>query len=284
MALLPSAAILFMLVTSGAARPLAPPIEPADSPQVCSSLPGTEALAESAPRFVIVGEIHGTDQVPRLFGDIACVVARRRSVIVALEFDERSDEDVAHFLASPGDDAAVSRLLRSDIWARDMADGRSSIAMLTLLRRLRDWRAAGWVVEVHGTQPRVSGRLDQHYYELAMADRWASLADTHPNSVVLILVGSLHARLVRQPGMMFAPAASHLLPTDVVSLQSEPATGSAWNCQQDGCAPHPLAGKGTHKPAYIRVLPTITDGFNGVFSVGTSLTASAPAIETVGAR
>lgn len=284
MALLPSIAILFMLATSGAARPLTPPVGRADDPQVCASLNGSEDLAERAPRFVIVGEIHGTDQVPRLFGDVACVVAKRRPVVIALEFDERTDVDVAQFLASSGDDAAVERLLRSDIWARDMADGRSSMAMLTLLRRLRDWRAAGRVIEVHGTQPRASGRLDQHYYELAMADRWASLADTHPNSVVLILVGSLHAHLVRQPGMMFAPAASHLPAADVLSLQSEPATGSAWNCQQDGCGPHSLSGKGTHKSAYVRALPTITDGFNGVFSVGTSLTASPPAIGPVSAR
>jgi hypothetical protein len=39
----------------------------------CSPIPGAELLwARSEPRFVLVGEMHGTNETPAVFRDLVC--------------------------------------------------------------------------------------------------------------------------------------------------------------------------------------------------------------------
>jgi len=107
----------------------------------------TERLAKIANgegvRFLILGEIHGTKEIPALVADAACAISRTRPVVVALEIHTRAQADIDAYLASDGGEAARNLLLDGPAWAIRTADGRSSQAMLDLIETLRVLRQEG---------------------------------------------------------------------------------------------------------------------------------------------
>jgi len=252
---------------------------PAKAAASCNPVPGArEIIAGTAKiRFLIIGEIHGTNETPALVADLACEIGRGRPVTVALEFPLTSATALNRYLASDGATLFRRQLLRSPIWARSMADGRSSKAMFELIERLRQLRASGAWIRLVAFQPSEMSNLDQHYYDLAMAANWARIADETPDNLNLILVGQVHAgkRAVRQ--YPFAPAASHLPSADVLSFRGEAIEGAAWNCQEDGCGAHTLAGA-PGKERSIARFASETDGFDGAYSIGPRYSASEPVL------
>lgn len=248
----------------------------ADAVDKCRSVPGLNDLLDGQQiRFLIVGETHGTNETPALIGDLACNIAMVRPVTVALEFDSAATPALNSYLQSDGGDEAKRALLRSAIWDRSIADGRSSKAMFGLVDRLRQLRKGGAKIRIAAFQPNDLRNLDQYYYELAMASDWAKIADSAPDSLNLILVGEIHASKERDGGYPFAPAASHLKSMDTWSLRAEPEGGTAWNCQEDGCRVHALSGRAAKGP-YITRFPVERGGFNGIYSVGRPYSASEP--------
>ena len=242
----------------------------------CPAVAGVEALTQDTRKFVIVGEMHGTAEVPRLFGDLVCTFAKTQPVAIALEFSKTSTPALQKYLASTGSDQDRRELLKAPMWDKSLADGRSSTAMLVLLDRLRQLRAAGMQIRIYATQPDAGLTMDQHYYELMMASEWVRIASANANARVLVLVGNIHAKLRRPANLAFAPAATFLIETDTLSLDAESSGGSAWNCQKDGCGAHKLSGV-VRKPAFVGLLLSSTEGHNGTYSVGSPFTASPPA-------
>ncbi len=51
-------------------------------------------------------------------------------------------------------------LLKNSMWDKSLADGRSSTAMLALLNRLREMRAAGMQIQIYATQPDAAFTMD----------------------------------------------------------------------------------------------------------------------------
>jgi len=252
---------------------------PIEATASCKPIDGAREMAAgtSKIRFLIIGEVHGTNEIPALFGELACEIARGRSITVALEFPATSAIALNKYLSSNGDAQSRNLLLRSPIWQRSTADGRSSKAMLALIERLRQLRASGAKIRLAGFQPTDVVNLDQHYYELAMASNWSRIADEAPESLNLILVGQIHAIKSPSQQLPFAPAASHLKPADVLSLRSEPISGEAWNCREEGCGVHVLSGT-PGEAQYVARFAAETGGFDGVYSIGTRYSASEPAL------
>lgn len=57
------------------------------NPVQCPSLPGVEFLiSQPQLRFIIVGEQHGTAEVPAMFGDLVCHLASSWKIVVGIEF------------------------------------------------------------------------------------------------------------------------------------------------------------------------------------------------------
>lgn len=253
--------------------------------QPCPELQGIERLvyAEKA-RFIFFGELHGTAEIPELFGDAVCHLSAGRPVTVAFEMSSRHQESVKMYLESQGAPADVEALLKSDIWNPSWVDGRSSKAMLALMERLRKMRSDGARLDVALFQPSGSARLHQDYYELSMAYNLARLADQAPDNLIAVLVGSVHA--AKAPSALtrdLTPAASHLPKEDVISLRFENGGGSAWNCRASGCGPSSLPVT-RPTPRRVTVLTSSADAFDGTFSVGAPTTASPPASEARGDR
>jgi hypothetical protein len=195
-------AILLALLLLGTA---APPVRPA-SP-ACAPVPGAAPLLAMAERrYFIVGELHGTVEIPSLFGDLVCEGAAGGPVIVGLEMPEESQAAFDAWLASDGGPESRAALLTERFWR--FHDGRASEAMLGLLERLRAMRAAGAPIRLLAFVPIVARAATQTPYEQAMAANWRRALADAPGARLLVLVGSIHSRIALYRD--FEPAAMHL--------------------------------------------------------------------------
>ena len=84
-------------------------------------------------KVILVGEMHGTKTVPELFANIVAAVADKKTKTLAvLEITQSSQTSIDEFLKT--NDEAVLR--KEPFFTRDFQDGRSSKAMVQLLKKL----------------------------------------------------------------------------------------------------------------------------------------------------
>lgn len=252
------------------------------APQTCESFPGVDAviaLAAEGKRFIIVGEKHGTEQAPRLFGTLICGISRRRPVNVFLELHAGSTTAVQVYIESDGSGPARQAFLANEIWDPRYADGRNSRAMFELVESLRRLKQAGAPIRVFGTQPDYPTLRPQFYSELGRANGWATLAVAHPEGVNLILVGTAHAALRDNDDLGFYPAAAHLRPEDVLSIGPLQEGGAQWalNLSDTG---QPLVGisalPGRPGRRGIVMLGNSASGWNATYAFGEPARPSPP--------
>jgi hypothetical protein len=232
--------------------------------------------------MLLVGEIHGTNEIERAFGDLVCQAASAGTPVwVGLEIPTDEQSAVAAFLASRGSSCDRRKLLEESFW-NDSKDGRSSQAMLDLLDRLREFKNAGLQIHV---VPFVPAAFDAHDYEAVLAKALLAVWDKHPHDQFLILVGNAHGRSVNQSmqGKPLPSMAGNLRRANpaLIALRATYAGGTAWNCLQEStgelkCGPHPSGGTDAGNVPSIRLnkVPD-ADGYAGTFYVG-QITASPP--------
>ena len=228
----------------------------------CRPISGTaELLARPGLRFVLVGEIHGTAETPAIFGDLVCAaVDSGRQVVVGLE------RPVAEQAAMDAGD--WTRLVAMRGW--HIFDGRSSAAMLELVKSLHGMKVA----EVVAFDPGGSGNAERN---AGMAKELRAAADRHPEALVIVLTGNLHASKKAIAGFGDYPFMAMLLPAEAtVSLYAADRGGTAWTQTNGECGGHAMKSPGgeTREVAF-RKAPMA--GYDGVLSTGVVSTASPPA-------
>ena len=99
--------------------------------------------AISQVKVVLLGEIHGTQEIPRFAGDTVCgFVKRGQPIILALEIPRNEQPRIDAYVESSGDAAARLALVDADFW-RKTPDGRATVAMAHLIERVRSLKSAG---------------------------------------------------------------------------------------------------------------------------------------------
>jgi hypothetical protein len=245
------------------------------------SIPGLEAAVKPGT-LALFGDIHGTAEIPAFVGDMASSLARQQRVHVGLELPVAETLSLQAFLSS-GDDQA---LRQSAMWTRAYQDGRTSEAVLALLRRLRDARKSGLSIEVFFFADQDRLGIDRR--DEAMAENIALERSRAPSDIYLVEVGNLHAKTSvgapwdpskRWMGFYLAAREHRVLTFDV---RAPP--GNAWICssaKEESCG---VIKVGTYgqldtsvgaKRAVILRQGTL-DGYDGTFMVE-RLTASRPA-------
>lgn len=293
-----------MILLAALALAAAPVIE-AGPLERCDPPPGWDKVAARNTRFVVFGEVHGTNEAPAFVGDVACALAfQGERLLVAIELDTGVNAALQAAWAQP-DDRFPAALRR--IWPAGRNDGVGSEAMLALLLRLHRLRTGGRAIDVvafngNVTQERTgpfASLPGQGQHEAAQVENIRA-ADAGRYDHVLVLTGNLHARKqpVTRGGVTFEPMAMRLAPAAAVtSLAMRTAGGTTWSCQLKpgctftpgrplpegamSCAGHAIAASGTLAgPAGIGLgnAPGTTPdtAYDGYFWLG-RVTASPPA-------
>lgn len=255
----------------------------------CNPIPSVESVLDIPNvRWIVTGELHGTSEMPEAFGDLVCAEARgKRKIIVALEHPVTEQAQLDEYFSSNGDETAKDQLLSYPIWHSEMQDGRTSGAYLALLDRLRLMKKQSMIGRVIAIQP--SGKsLSAADYEAEMA-RIVQEASASPDDLVVVLIGSIHARMTTfttREGVTYMPMAGLLPHDETVTLDMSGMGGSAWNCTipkdatgKSGvvCATHPVAPPHKTYPPGIALIRDNNAAYSGYFNLGTPLTASLPA-------
>lgn len=244
---------------------------------------GTDAAADrvmaaaGAHRLIVIGEMHGTREIPALVSELARRYARQGPLRVALEVSRDEQADLNAYLNSSGGRARRTALSRRPYWNVDLAssDGLRTEDALDLIESLRQLRAQGRDVAVVAfdlaTQARPQtdardGKTRARDRDRSMAQYLRAAHADLPRGRILVLTGNVHAML-RAPNARFqAPMAGHLLDLAPYTVNVAAREGAFWACQAGkACGPvpiktttdsGPLALDDTHH--YLLVLPRFT--------------------------
>jgi hypothetical protein len=248
-------------------------------PAEARPISGLEVLTPGM--LVLFGDIHGTAEIPAFVADAACFLAQkqRQRVHVGLEIPASETPALRAFLAT-GDDHA---LRSGSFWTRSYQDGRSSEAVLGLLRTLRDARQSGLPVEIFFFDD--PDRLGLDRRDEAMAENIAAERIRAPADIYLVEVGNLHAKSTI--GAPWDPTrrwmASYLKAHEqgLLTLDVRAPRGTAWVCSGDkaescGVIKTGMARDVPAGSAGRAVLLQSSDGYDGVYELE-RMTASRPA-------
>lgn len=206
--------------------------------------------------ILLVGEVHGTREMPAAFGDLAChAVADGHEVLIGLEMTSDQQAGVDAYLGSEGDDAAREALLKHSHWAT--RDGRSSGAMLALLERVRLLKQSGKNVTVFmfdSQAEKTSQARDRTMAELA-----AKALRRQGDAVALLLSGNIHTLTTKSVpwDAGYEPMGLHLKREfpQAISVLAAHSGGQAWICQPDKCGEFEMPGKPANATRGIRPAP-----------------------------
>jgi hypothetical protein len=237
----------------------------------CTEIPGT-AQVMTAGRIVMVGEVHGTNEMPAAFLRLVCGALRRgQAVSVGLEmFDP--DGALAAYMASSGGAAARQALLAGRHW-NGMRDGRSSMAWLGMIETLRSMRVRGLPIGVF-----VLNDLSfKGSYDQVMAARLRQERTAHPDALILSYTGNVHSML-KIAAPFPAPVGALLADLKPVSIELSAAAGQAWFCRGAGeCGVGDWPAAPENGPLHVARPSPRTGVYTLQLNVG-RITASPPAV------
>lgn len=263
----------------------------------CAPIAGAgEVLRADAPPITILGEFHGTQEMPRFAGDLVCQSLKAGyKTVLALEYGDEEDARIQTFLNAADRNSARQEFLTGKGWTNDFTDGRASRAMLGLIEQMGVYQKSGYDVEIRTFKPS-EGEYEElvpdnptQGYELRMSEKILEVSKHGEKTIVL--VGNMHAKRGKAswPGQAeYDAAATHLLETDAITFDARYLSGTSWTClmgeagEGNKCGENEIRGfevKNEYvKPEYsqgIAIDPNLKN-YNGTFFVG-KITASPPA-------
>lgn len=256
-------------------RPGVAQAEPA-APRDCAPLMGVETLLAPG-KTVLVGEIHGTEQVPQWAGDLVCLALQKKlSVTVSLEMDSDETPRLVAYLRSPGKPADRARLLAGRFWNVPFQDGRSSRAVFALLERLRRFAAAGLPVRVlaDDVPTGLPHNRDEYMAHVLHEER-----ELHPSDLLLAVGGMNHMWTLSE--FPHRGAGYHLESwgVPVTPLRVMASGGKHWQCGGGECIwDIEIRSESRGPRVFVEMYPERRQGFDGTLYVG-NVTPSEPAAD-----
>ena len=240
-----------------------------------------EALVKHRGRLVVLGETHGTREVPALVGELVCHLSEHGRVLVGLEIPRWLNEDIVAFV-----DGRIGSevLLVAEYWQTAIQDGRQSRAMLHLLRRLGEVAAMDREVETRGFDDAEmffeGERAPEHTRDELMARNVLRYRGEIAHDFVLVLAGKFHAGRFSSP----EPSMATLLPKrETLTVDIQFLRGDAWNCRGRKCGIHAFPSREGTSPL-LRLNGTSSGPFDATIMLAEA-SASPPAVgERAGAK
>ncbi|HEY9403360.1 MAG TPA: hypothetical protein VIQ24_11905 [Pyrinomonadaceae bacterium] len=208
---------------------------------------------------------------------------------MGLEIPFGEQAAVDRFLNSGGGAAAEAQLTEGAFWRPIRQDGRTSVAMLRLIGRVRILRASGYKVRIvaYDSKP---GTPSQER-DRVMAQNLAAEAGHEPKSLLVVLSGNVHTRLTRGVSWNseYEPM-GYLLTKSIpgsriTSLNMSHEGGEAWGCRSPSpdseevtCAPYSYRSQVGATAWSVKLAVAQGAPFSGAYGVG-RITASPPVKE-----
>jgi erythromycin esterase-like protein len=224
--------------------------------------------------IVVLGEMHGTVEVPALAARIVRTAAAHGAVVLGLEIPDDLQPAIDAFVTATDHATARAALLGTPHMFWGWQDGRSSDAMIALVADVRALRAAGRDASVICFDGGFATAEDR---DAGMARSVIAARAARPDAAIVVLCGNLHARTssLRWMGGHLRASCAPLLSLNVVD-----AGGSCWAIRGEHEPPGilELRGSRSHHDGPLVTLFAARDehGYDGELFAGT-LTASPPA-------
>lgn len=197
-------------------------------------------LQRAKSKLIIVGELHGTSQIPELVLDMVRTASRHGPVRIGLEMPQASEAVVQQFVRSDGGATDVKRLKQLDFWK--LPDGRATVAVLNMIKAVRTLHHEGYDVGIFAMEPNYPdpAKATLDYKERGMAAAISSTISSSPKNTRLIaLMGSYHARFegefIGSSGLSVTERLANRHP-DVLLVNGRSV--SAWTCLGRECGVH----------------------------------------------
>lgn len=213
--------------------------------------------AAAGKRLVLVGEKHGTREIPDLVEALVERMAADGPVLLGLEIPRTEHVELRRYLASDGGRDARSRLAAGAFWqvADRQHDGRRSHDMLDLVESVRALRLLGNDVAILPYDVPVGHGRDHHWRDAEMARYIRSAYEGLRSGRLVVLAGNVHAMRARPsdaPPQMQEPMGAYLQDLAPWSVDVVAAGGAFWACFGPGrCGPLEITGAppvGSHAP------------------------------------
>jgi hypothetical protein len=280
MAILLRAVVLLGLIVTFScgsdARPagVASPATPATAATMTPVLaPGTLP----AHGTILIGDLHGTREIPAFVGALVTELVAREPVVLGLEIQNGEVPSLDGFLASDGGPVAREAALRDPWWHAARQDGRRSVAMFELIDTVRRLRARGAWINIVCFDALGS---DAETRDAAMAGKLVAARQASPEAALVVYVGNSHARRAEaRERPRYAWMAMHMAKAGVALVTLDPryGAGSLWTCEgrtSTDCRAHYTVGDSTVTPG-VHLEPARDGAYDGWFGVA-SVTASPP--------
>jgi hypothetical protein len=247
---------------------------------VCTPISGADQIwSNKQIHWVFVGEDHGSNETPAAFLDLVCdALAHGKSVTVALERPTSEQAALDGVVVARNLAEAQQTLLEQPDWKKGM-DGRASKAMLRLLFSLRELRMVHPDLTVAAFDTPFKSGDDPGARDEAMGRAVLALGKAHPDRLVLILCGNIHA--MQAPMFGHNVAAMYIPMEKRLSLEVTDLGGESWTESNGGCGPTRggVKEKGQTSPRGIYLDPTLAPygKVDGILALGVPLSASEPA-------
>ncbi len=191
-------------------------------------------------RLVVLGEMHGTREMPLLAGDLVEHWAKSGPVLLALEIPAREHPALREVVTGGATDDLIEGLRQRPWWALppEQNDGRRSEDVLSLVQRIGTLRRFGHDVAILPFDPRSRRCFELDTCEAAMAHVIRRSYDALPRGRLVVVTGNVHAMRQRPPDVpaLFPqmPMTAHLRDLAPVSIDISAARGAFWACMDDG--------------------------------------------------
>lgn len=202
--------------------------------------------AAGAHRLILIGEKHGTREIPVLVSDLVQACAQEGPVLLALEMPVSEQPALHRYLASTGSATARAELMSTPFWTieGDQHDGRRSHDMLDLVERVRQLKAQGGDVSLMAYDVERGPPKSPNHRDQQMAQRVRAAFAALPRGRLLVLGGNVHAMLARPdnaPPQMPVPMGYWLRDLSPWSVDVVAGRGAFWGCR-DRCQAIAITG------------------------------------------
>lgn len=192
-------------------------------------------------RIIIVGEGHGSQEMPDYFLKIACrLIQENKPLLIGLEIPASEQLAINNYMQSDGDLGDRTDLLSGIFWHRGRKFGMASEALLSIIETSRKWKKSGISVlvfsydQAEGSWPERLQKKESFwggYREAIMGLNIDARARLYPNHTLLIFSGGIHARkndggANYYPSMAYQLAARYMIKTITFSYPE----GETWHC------------------------------------------------------